>query len=249
MSAWELAVVVAAVAVGFFVKGMTGMGGPLLAIPVMAGFLGVERAVVVILVPTLAVNFWLLWEHRSGRDSTRDLSMLLGTGMAGAVLGTWLLKQLDDRILSLVLAGVVVVYVLRRLRDPEFRLSERMSRMTSPPIGFLSGVLQGATGVSGPLLAAYLHSFRMGKSAFVFSLTAVFQVLAGVQFVTLVALDMYTPSRMMEGLLAMIPVAVVFPLGILVSRRMRPRAFDLAVLALLVVAAGRLVMNALGGPA
>ena len=49
---------VAAVAIGFFAKGVTGLGGPLLAIPVLAGFTGVEYAVVVIAIPTFLANCW-----------------------------------------------------------------------------------------------------------------------------------------------------------------------------------------------
>lgn len=41
----EIAVVLLAVGIGFFAKGLTGIGGPLIAIPVLASFQGVEFAV------------------------------------------------------------------------------------------------------------------------------------------------------------------------------------------------------------
>ena len=40
----DLVVIVAALAIGAFVKGATGGGLPQIAIPVMAAFLGVERS-------------------------------------------------------------------------------------------------------------------------------------------------------------------------------------------------------------
>ncbi len=48
MEAGEILLVLAAVALGFFAKGVTGLGGPMLAIPVLASFMGVEYAVAVI---------------------------------------------------------------------------------------------------------------------------------------------------------------------------------------------------------
>ena len=81
--------IVAAMAVGAVVKGVTGSGLPTIAIPVMAGFLGVERAVVVMAIPTVVTNSWLLWEHRHHASGARDLPLMLGCGVLGAVAGVW----------------------------------------------------------------------------------------------------------------------------------------------------------------
>jgi hypothetical protein len=80
VSAASLAVIVTAMAVGAVVKGVTGSGLPTIAIPVMAGFLGVERAVVVMAIPTVVTNSWLLWEHRHHASGARDLPLMLGCG-------------------------------------------------------------------------------------------------------------------------------------------------------------------------
>jgi hypothetical protein len=47
----ELGIILVAIALGSFVKGVTGSGLPQIAIPVMAIFLGVERAVVLMAIP------------------------------------------------------------------------------------------------------------------------------------------------------------------------------------------------------
>ena len=56
MDAGEILLVLAAVAFGFFAKGVTGLGGPPLAIPVLATFMGVEYAVAVIAIPAALAN-------------------------------------------------------------------------------------------------------------------------------------------------------------------------------------------------
>ena len=52
----ELILVLVAVSVAFLVKGAVGIGGPTLAIPVLATFMGVEYAVAVIAIPTVLSN-------------------------------------------------------------------------------------------------------------------------------------------------------------------------------------------------
>ncbi|MGH8881913.1 MAG: hypothetical protein ACRD0P_31950, partial [Stackebrandtia sp.] len=68
----DLVVIVAAIAVGAFIKGATGGGLPQIAIPVMAVFLGVERSVVVMAIPGVVANGWLVWSHRTEARLTRD---------------------------------------------------------------------------------------------------------------------------------------------------------------------------------
>ena len=55
--AWqELLIIAVALGVGGATKGLTGLGLPMVAVPVMAGFLGVERAVLIMILPVLVLN-------------------------------------------------------------------------------------------------------------------------------------------------------------------------------------------------
>ncbi|MDF1597661.1 MAG: sulfite exporter TauE/SafE family protein [Acidimicrobiia bacterium] len=232
---------------GAFIKGITGMGLPLIAIPVMAAFLGVEHAVVVIAGPALLTNTWLLWEHRRGAGSLRYLSVLIGTGIIGAVAGTLLLVSVEDRWLSLALAAVILGYAMIFLLRPGFSIPDRVVRVTVGPVGLAAGALQGATGISGPLLATYLHGLRMERSGYVFSITLLFEVLGITQIVTLVSLGSFTASRLGESALALLPVLVAFPLGVRVSRKLSRKAFEYVVLALLVAVGFKLTLGGING--
>jgi uncharacterized protein len=149
MDVTDLVIIVVAIAIGSFIKGVTGSGLPQIAIPVMAVFLGVERSVVLMTIPGIVSNTWLMWNHRSYLSSSRDLPVLLTTGMIGAVAGSWLLRELDPRILSGVLASIILIYIVLRLTTPTFALSRSASRRLSPPVGFAAGTLQGRPGSPG----------------------------------------------------------------------------------------------------
>jgi uncharacterized membrane protein YfcA len=243
----ELAVILIAMAVGSFIKGVTGSGLPEIAIPVMATFIGVEPAVVIMAIPGVVTNTWLLLTHRHHRGDTRDLPVLLATGIAGAVLGTWLLKSLDNQVLSLVLAGVIILYVIVFLTHPHLSMPARVTRITSPGVGVVAGTLQGATGISGPVLITYLHSFRLTKEAYVFSLTLLFQVYAFVQTFTLASVGLFTQTRLFYSLLALIPIMIMLRLGGAIATRLSPRAFEQVILVLMIGTAVKLVYDGVAG--
>ncbi|MBA2318229.1 MAG: sulfite exporter TauE/SafE family protein [Euzebyales bacterium] len=238
--------IVAAMVAGALTKGVTGSGLPTIAIPVMAGFLGVERAVVVMAIPTVVTNSWLLWEHRHHAGGTRHLPGMLACGAVGVGAGVWALTNLHARSLSLALAGIIVAYVAISLLRPAFALPEPVTRWLSPPMGFAGGVLQGATGIAGPLVATYVHAFRLPPRSYVFAITAQFQLFAAVQVAVLAGVGLYTRDRLVESALALVPVLLVLPLGMRLARRLDRRRFDYLVLGVLVLMGGKLVVDALG---
>ena len=239
-----LTTVLVAMAVGSFIKGATGQGLPQIAIPAIATFVGVEHAVVVMAIPGVVTNAWLLWNHRDHRGESRDLPMLLGTGTVGAIAGTILLKQLDERFLAVAIATAVGIYAAVFLVRPSLKLSPALTRVTSGPVGLAAGALQGATGMSGPIVSTYLHGYRLNQRAYVFQLTTVFQVYALVQAITFVFIGLYTSERVLQSCLALVPTMAALPLGARIAGRLSQRTFDIVVLAIPVLAAVKLVYDA-----
>lgn len=234
-------------AVAYLVKGAVGMGGPLLAVPYIASITSVEHAVVVLSLGNLVSNGWLLWEHRHGARGTGFVMIpFLTVGTAATIAGTWILTEVDDRILSVIIAVIIIGYIWRFLANPEFGLERVTTRRMAAPMGLLGGGLLGATGTAGPLIATFLHSVRLGRSSFIYMLSVTFQVFGLIQVITLVVLDSFTPDRTAQALWAIVPATLMTAVGIRVGRRMNQRAFEILVLALLGFAAIRLLISALG---
>ncbi|MBA3430629.1 MAG: sulfite exporter TauE/SafE family protein [Actinobacteria bacterium] len=243
MNLQTILIIAAAMGVGSFIKGATGQGLPQIAIPVMATFLGVGAAVVIMAIPGIITNTWLLWSYREHFRSTRDLPTVLLTGIAGAVTGTVLLDTLNENILSLTLAGMIALYVIVFFAHPDLRLRPNVTRFTSAPVGLAAGLLQGATGISGPLISTYFHGYRLPKQVYVLSISTIFQVYALVQAVTLAALGLYTSTLLVLSMLALVPAMVFLPLGAGFTNRLSRRTFDYIVLALLVASAAKIVYD------
>ena len=240
----DLVVIVSAIALGAFVKGVTGTGLPMIAIPVIAAFLGVERAVVLMTIPGVLSNVWMLWVHRGRLTEARDLPLLVGAGVVGAATGTWLLQALDPGLLGLVLAGVIVGYVMVFVARPGFRLGPGLTRYLSAPVGGLAGAMQGATGISGPLLSTYLHGYRLDRAVYIVSISTLYLVFSVTQIFSLVSLGMYSTARLRDGLLALLPM-VMLPVGNRVAGRLSRRTFDYVILGVLLIAATTMTYDAL----
>jgi uncharacterized membrane protein YfcA len=243
----EFALVLLVISFAYLVKGVTGMGGPLLAVPFIAGLTSVEYAVVVLSLANMVSNGWLLWEHRAGARGTGFVMIpFLAVGTGATIAGTWILTEVDDRILSVVIAILIGVYIWRFVADPHFGLDRATARRLALPMGLVGGGLLGATGTAGPLIATYLHSIRMARPSFIHMMSLTFSVFGLIQLLTLVVLGAFTPERTAQALWAIIPVAAMTFVGTRIGRLLDQRAFELVVLALLGFAAARLLWSVLG---
>jgi uncharacterized membrane protein YfcA len=230
----ELLLILTVMAFAFFVKSVVGFGGPLLATPLLAPFLGVEHAVVVVSLANILSNLMILWGNRSAAGATRALLVrMILAGVVGAVVGSYFLTILDDRILSAVLAGSVLSYIVLALSRPELHIDRDTGMRIAAPAGAVGGLIHGATGNSGIVFGTFLHALALPRTEFLFAVTIPFLVFGSVQVVTLASLGSFTADRTLQALLAILPVLVVTPIGTRIGARLASRTFSRLVLTLL----------------
>jgi uncharacterized membrane protein YfcA len=246
MTGTEILVVLGASMLGAFVKSITGMGYPLIAVPLITLALGIEDAVVIVSAPNLAANAALCFGARAGRGEARDLGRLVGWGFVGAFLGTWALVNVPEEPLLVALATTIVAFVVHALRSPGLRVAPATSHRWSPVVGGIAGLMQGAVGVSGPVVATWLHGYRLPTQAYVFSVTAIFGVSGAVQLGLLVAAGELDAERLGVSALAFVPVLAMIPVGTRLRLRLGGPGFERAVLAVLVASGLALVLRVVG---
>ncbi len=244
MTTTQLVVIVLASFAGALVKGVTGLGYPVLAVPLIALVTGIEDAVVVVAIPNLAANVILCWEARDARAEARDLGRLVGLGIVGAVIGTVALVHLPEQPLLIALALTVAVFVAQMIRRPELGLDRATATRWSPVAGLFTGLMQGAVGVSGPIVATWLHGYRLAVQTYVYSVTVIFGVTGAVQLVMLTVQGQLHGDRVVGALLAGVGVAIALPLGLRLRRRLAGPTFEKVVLVVLLVSAVSLLFEA-----
>lgn len=242
----ELGLILAVASFSFWVKGITGFGGPLLAIPVLAPFIGVEQSVVVISLSNVVSNLMLLWSNRTaGKPLRQLLGRLLVAGAIATVAGTILLTSLNDTFLSIVLAASVIMYISMSLARPELSLTPEQGLSLAIPAGAVGGLMHGALGNSGVVFGSFYHSLKMDRDEFVFALSITFLGFGMLQIMTLAQLGSFGDERLAQATITLVPVVVATRLGEVFGRRLDAAAFGRIVLGLLAVSAVVLIVGVL----
>ncbi len=234
MSAEEAVVALVAVLVGSLLKSISGIGLPLVTIPAISFVADIETAVAVTALPNLALNVVLAWRERDQLPATRDLPVLAATGFMGAIVGTVVLVAVPEEPLIALLLVVVLAYAFTFHASPDFSIDPRRSRKLAPVVGTTAGAMQGAVGISGPIVAAWIHSYRLPRNAHILSVTVLFT------FAGLAQLPVLIIGDQMGGLwtvavVACIPALATVPAGARLRHALSSDGFDRAVVAILTV--------------
>ena len=247
MSTTELVVVGVASALAMLAKSATGLGYPLVAIPIVAAVVGVETAVVAVTLPNAVANLLVGWRTRHARSESRDVLVLSATSAVGAVFGAFILVSAPERPLLIVLAATVLLFVVRSLWFGEVTVSPSVGRRASPLVGAATGLMQGAVGVSGPIIGSWLYAYRLPRDAYIFSLSVLFLLAGLAQITTLASIGAYSTDRLVAASVGLGPVLAVLPVGEYLRTRLSGPQFDRAVLALLAASGVTLVIRAVTG--
>jgi uncharacterized membrane protein YfcA len=235
----------AALAAGGVLKGATGAGSPIIGVPLLAMLYDVPTAVAIFTLPNLLSNIWQSWGYREYRAQPRLTWGFAIAGAVGAGIGSLLLVTLSPDMLIIAVSAAVFLYIGFRLARPGWSLDMRLAEMLAVPAGLVGGILQGAAGVSAPVSITFLNATRMGRQAFIATISIFFLGMTLVQIPLLAAWGVLTPSRAALSFAAIVPLLAAMPLGAWLAQRISREAFDRLILALLAVIAARLAAGVL----
>ncbi|MBF9031616.1 TSUP family transporter [Rhodobacterales bacterium HKCCE3408] len=231
---------------GGMLKGATGAGAPVIAVPVLAAVLDVPTAVTIFAVPNLLSNIWQAWAYRGDALPRAFTAVFAAAGLVGVVAGTFMLASLPATLLEGAAAIVVLVYVAFRLSRPGWRLDRKTAGRMAAGVGLAGGVLQGAVGVSAPISVTFLNAMRLDRATFIGTVAIFFTAMSVSQIPAQWALGLMTGQRALMGLGALALVFAGMPLGNLLARRFSADVFDKVMLGVLTIVALRLGAAALG---
>ena len=221
------------------------MGLPVFAVPAIATLTSVEEAVVLMIIPGLGANLWLIVSHQRFKDAVGRHKHFLIAGILGGVLGTLLLDQINDRWLKSLLAAWLAVYLLQRLFWKRSRLSFQPTGPAAAAIGALAGATQGAVGISSQIVAPYFNDGKLEPGAYAFLMATAFLAFSIGQLVAAAGGGLFTPDRVMVGAAALIPVAIFTQLGIRYSSRISQDLFQTILLGVFVLMELKLLWDVL----
>ena len=174
MSTESIVIIFLALAAGSFVKGVSGLGLPLTAIPVMAGCMDVDRAVAIMVLPGVLPNFWLLWTYREHAFRIPNLPAVTVVAVLGVALGAWVLSRAPETYLLIFLCIWLGLYFLWVLLKLWVEIPVGNGRLTQFITVASAGLVQGSVGMVGPVIAPYFHSLDLKQLQCVFAVSVYF---------------------------------------------------------------------------
>lgn len=222
-----------AVVLAAFVKGSIGFGFPTLGTPLLSLVTDVRTAVVLLIVPNIAMDGLQFARLGAPGAVMRRFATLLVAGAVGTLLGTRLLVGLSPRVATVLLGAVVLLYVALSMLGAAPRVAPRWERAVSPLVGFGAGVIGGVTNVPGTPLVMYFNALGLAKPEFVAAVAFTFIVYKVVQLGAVVYFGLLTWELVGWSLALTLVGLGGFAVGLRVQDRLDARAFNRAVLGFL----------------
>lgn len=228
---------------GGILKGATGVGMPIIAVPVIAAFYDVRLAVIILVIPNLLSNLWQVNKFKSHNHEPKFTRNFALSGFIGAAVGTLVLAWVPVEKLNILMALVVFAYITLRVARPEFHLPLERAKKLVGYAGFGGGVLQGALGISAPIAVTFANAIRLDRPVFIFTISAFFTSMCLAQLPMQYAYGMVNWNTILIGLIAFLPLVAGLQVGEIVGKRMNPIVFDRVILAMLAVLALKQIID------
>jgi len=230
-------------ALGGILKGATGAGAPVVAVPIIALFYDVPTAVTIFVIPNLLSNTWQAWSYRKDQLPPALTYRFAGTGVIGAIAGTYMLAYLPTDLLTMMIAVAVTGYIAFRVVKPEWVLEYATALRIVVPVGSVAGVLQGSLGISAPISLTFLNAMKLERNQFIATVSLFFVSMAFIQLPFLIGLGLMTTERFWISCLALIPMIGCMPVGSFLARYIPRSVFDKVILAMLALIAVKLYIE------
>lgn len=228
-----------------YVKGITGLGFPLIATPVVALLLDIRTAITILIIPNIVMDITQIFRGGFLTAIFRRFAWLLLFTVVGVFLGTKILILLPIWALNLTLGFMVLAFVASNISHFDFIIPFSVERFLSPTVGFTSGLLAGMTNVSGPALAVYLYSLKIPKPLFIKSIATIFIVTKVSQLIAVSTWGLFTSSTLRLSLEVTLLILLGFYAGLKTQDRVNQKTFNHTLLILLFVTGVTLIVRAL----
>lgn len=223
---------VLAFALGGLAKGLTGIGLPMIAVPILSLLLGVPNAIALMIVPIVASN--LLQTLRGGQlaDVLRRFWPLIVCLVVSLYFATYLLGRLRGDTLLVITGATLLGSTAVMWRMPKLELSPERERSVGAAIGLFSGLLGGLTGLAGAPVVLYFIGLGLRKERFQASISMVYFLSTIPLIVGLVRAGFLGWQELTWSMVALVPTFGGMAIGLRLLRFVSADRFQHLVLAM-----------------
>lgn len=213
-----------------FIKGFSGLGFSAISIGILATFLDLTVAIPLVAIPSTVSSLLVMVEAGGFTSAVRKFWFLYIAAFPGLAVGIWLLVSLEDDFSKSALGVLLLIYAFWGLLNPSAVLSPGLKVALRGPVGFLTGIFCGLTGVAVMPVSPYLLSLNLAPRMFVQALNIAFVICSSVLIISLGGLGYMSGQIIALSIGAILPVAVAVKCGGMLRRRVSEQQFKIGVL-------------------
>jgi uncharacterized membrane protein YfcA len=217
---------------GGAVKGLVGLGLPVVGMPLLTLTLDLKTAIAVLVVPLIVSNLSQCFEGGMFLITLRRFWPTLAALFVSAVVSTRVLVALPERTLFTVAGAAIIILPLITYFRPTLRVGPTLERWLGPCAGVVGGFLGGVSAFYGPPLMIFLAALRLPKAAFIPAVSLMFFLGALGVAIGLLGFGVTGLRELGLSALATLPVFIGMSLGRRVRVALNERQFGLLLLAI-----------------
>ena len=218
-----------------FVKGVTGMGLPTVAMGLLGIFMPLPVAAALLVIPSFVTNVLQLFNGPAMMQIISRLWLMMLLILAGTVAASSLLISINPAWSASGLGVALILYATFALVSPSLTVSPAREKWLSPVIGGVTGIITGATGVFVMPAVPFLQSLRFSKDELVQALGLSFTVSTVALAAGLYLHDAFRVEQFSLSFVAIFPALAGMWLGQKVRARISARRFRQCFLLFLIV--------------
>ncbi len=222
----ELLLALAILVVAYLVRGITGFGSGLIAIPLLALMLPITIVVPMIGLLDYSASLSHGVSHRRSIQ-WREIVPLLPFTLIGVLSALYIFKTVDAELLKKILGGFILLYAIYSIsgRNPHGKLSRRWSFIG----GGFGGLVGTLCGTGGPFYVIYLQLRGLGKTAFRATIATIFMLDGAARIVGYFVSGFYSIDTITLVVAALPVMAVAMYLGGHIHTNISPESFKRAI--------------------
>lgn len=230
---------------GGTVKGVLGIGLPLIAVPLLATALDLQTAVALMIVPVTSSNLLQAVQGGHYGKAVRRFWPVLVPLVLFTIVSAQFLADIDLQTGALVLGVIVMAFAVVQALPLRLTVTPELTRLLNPLMGALSGALGGVSNLFGPPLIIYLVALRLPKEEFVGSIALLFLVGGVTLYATLFLNGLLTLELVGLSAAGAVPMGAGLLLGGRLRERIPQRTFERLLLLVLFLIGINLVRRGL----
>ncbi|CTQ61805.1 MAG: sulfite exporter TauE/SafE family protein [Roseibium album] len=220
-----LAIACIAFVIAGFVKGLVGFGLPAIGLGLMTVFVGVEKAMVLVLWPAFLTNAWQGLSGGYLRPLVTRLWPFLTTAVLALGVGTFVLTQVPEGAADLILGLLMVAYAVPMLAGLSLSLKEKNIMPVGIVAGLLNGVFSGLTGAFTVPGVMYLQALGLRRDELIQAMGLLFLLSTTALGVSLGGFGLMSGREALASVVLIVPALSGVWFGQRIRRQVSETAF------------------------